>query len=293
MLRSMTGFGRSEGDAFGLRWSWELRSVNGKSLDIRLRLPSGYERLEQAARKEISSQLSRGNLQVSLSFDRGAGTANVVLNQAVLKTVMAAVANIESSTSLGPSSAADILSIKGVLESGDAQRDADEQAALDQALLDSLRGAVTALRENREREGQALNDLLSGNLDQMNTLVARAEADPSRTSKAIAERLKEQLDRIQSIVEPDGDRIAQEIALLATKADIREELDRLTAHISAAHELLAAGSPTGRKLEFLAQEFNRESNTLCSKSNAVSLTRIGLEMKVIVDQFREQCLNVE
>lgn len=293
MLRSMTGFGQSEGDAFGLRWSWELRSVNGKGLDIRLRLPSGYERLEQAAKKQVSAQLSRGNLQVSLTFERGSGTANVVLNETVLNTVLSAVAKIEASSNLGPSSAADILAIRGVLESGDDQRDADEQAELDRALLDSMQCAVSALRTNREREGQVLNDLLSGNLDQMDRLVERAEADPSRTSEAIGARLKEQLDRVQSAIEPDADRVAQELALLATKADIREELDRLNAHISAAREHLAAGSPTGRKLDFLAQEFNRECNTLCSKSNAVSLTEIGLEMKVVVDQFREQCLNVE
>ena len=293
MLRSMTGFGRSEGEAVGMRWWWELRSVNGKSLDIRLRLPPGYERLEQTVRKQIAAQLSRGNLQVVLSFERSGGTSNTVLNEGVLQSVLAAVEKIESISSRSPSSAADILAIRGVLESGDGQRDAEEQSALDRALLESLEHAVLALRDNREQEGRALSDVLLGNMDQIDALIERAEADPSRTNQAIETRLKEQLDRIASQIEPDLDRIAQEIALLATKADIREELDRLTAHASAARELVMIGGPTGRRLEFLAQEFNRETNTLCSKSNAVSLTEIGLEMKVVVDQFREQCLNVE
>lgn len=294
MLKSMTGFGRAEGQAHGVGWAWELRAVNGKSLDVRLRLPPGFERMEQAVRKLAAQKLSRGNVQATLNLGHQSGSAAVVLNEDMLSGVLEAIEKIEAQSQRAPSSAADILSIRGVLESSDSSRDEEEQKALEEDLLTSLASALNGLNENRSREGAELSKIMLGLIDSIAHLAEAAEQDPARKPESIAARLQEQLDRIQSTSgDFDSDRLHQEVALLATKADIREELDRLNAHILAARELIATGSPVGRKLEFLAQEFNRECNTLCSKSNAVSLTNTGLEMKVVIDQLREQCLNVE
>ncbi len=294
MLRSMTGFGRAEGQLDDVSWIWELRAVNGKNLDIRLRLPSGYERMEQAARKQIGEKLSRGNLQVSLNLGRRSGSAATVLNEDMLKGVIAAIEKIESISKRAPSTAADILTIRGVLDTNESALGEDQQKKLEAAMLSSLEQATAGLKHNREQEGGALSTILLGLVQQVQDLTNAAEHDPSRSSEAISARLQEQLGRVDGLNgELDRDRLHQEVALLATKADIREELDRLAAHTAAAGDLIQYGSPIGRKLEFLAQEFNRECNTLCSKSNAVSLTNIGLELKVVIDQFREQCLNVE
>lgn len=294
MLRSMTGFGRAEGQSHGVNWVWELRAVNGKGLDLRMRLPTGYEGIEQSARKMLGAALSRGNIQISLTTGRQAGAPQTLLNQEFLDGVLDAIGVIEGKANVAPSSAAEILAIRGVLDAKDSGLDGDEQKALEAAILNSLEEATAGLIDNREQEGRALAEVLSGLVRQIEGLKSAAEEDPSRSPEAIAQRLKEQLSRIDTQDKDfDQDRLYQEVAVLATKADIREELDRLDAHTAAAHELIAKGSPVGRKLEFLAQEFNRESNTLCSKSNAVALTNIGLELKVVVDQFKEQCLNVE
>lgn len=296
----MTGFGRAEGTfdgaaaTDGASWVWELRAVNGKGLDIRMRLPPGFERLEHAVRKTCGEQLSRGNVQATLTLSRGKGAAVPIVNTGALDAVLAAIGELEENATIGPSSAAEILSLRGVMEVAEPQLDDDATAKLDAALLEGLNGALVALKNHRATEGAALAGILSGHLDATESLTARAENDPARTREAIAARVEEQLARITDGGDKfDRDRLHQEVALLATKADIREELDRLTAHIAAARDLIGVGSPAGRKLEFLAQEFNRESNTLCSKSNAVSLTEIGLELKVVIDQFREQILNVE
>ncbi|MEP0943486.1 MAG: YicC/YloC family endoribonuclease [Rhizobiaceae bacterium] len=294
MLKSMTGFGRAEGQAHGVGWVWELRSVNGKSLDVRLRLPPGFERLEQGARKLAAQKLSRGNIQASLTLQQQNNAGQMVLNEAVLAGVLDAINKIESRSERSPSSAADILAIRGVLETGDPSLPEEDQKALEANLLVSLGNALDGLNEHRAREGAALAEIMTRLLDSITGLTLAAEQDPARTPQAIAARLQEQVDRISGGNGGfDDDRLHQEVALLATKADIREELDRLAAHIEAARELIEAGSPVGRKLEFLTQEFNRECNTLCSKANAVSLTNTGLEMKVVIDQLREQCLNVE
>lgn len=294
MLRSMTGFGRAEGQTIDVSWAWEMRAVNGKNLDIRLRLPPGYERLEQAAKKQIGGQLSRGNLQVTLNFGRRGNSSGIQLNEEVLAGVLAAIEKVESLSPRAASSAADILAIRGVLDTSDSVVDEEQQKQLESAILASLKQATDALNENRAQEGDALSAVLLGLVEQVNNLTDAAENDPSRAPQAIAARLQDQLTRIDGLNgEFDRDRLHQEVAILATKADIREELDRLKAHTEAARQLINNGSPAGRKLEFLAQEFNRECNTLCSKSNAVSLTEIGLELKVAIDQFREQCLNVE
>lgn len=290
----MTGFGRAEGEADIGSFVWELRAVNGKGLDVRLRLPPGFDHIETSARKLISNTLSRGNVQVSLNLTQRGESSLPQLNEDVLGAVLRAVDTIESKAACAPSTAAALLSVRGVFEPQDRQPSAEQREALANQLLDGLKSAVVALDQARLQEGQALNDILSKNVSTIEQLTIRAEADPSLTSEAIAQRVRDQLARIDSGQrELDRERLHQEVALLATKADIREELDRLAAHGRAARLLLSEGSPAGRKLEFLAQEFNRECNTLCSKSQAVSLTEIGLELKVVIDQFREQILNVE
>ena len=211
-----------------------------------------------------------------------------------LQAVMAAVQTIESSTTLAPSSAAAILSLRGILEVGEPQTSSQELEQLDKAILASLEDALSLLNEHRLEEGSALLKVLGAQLDQIGQLTLEAEKDPARSVDAIAERLEEQVSRLTGASSAlDHERLHMEATLLAAKADIREELDRLFAHVAAARSLMQENMPVGRKLEFLAQEFNREANTLCSKSNAVSLTETGMALKVVIDQFREQILNIE
>ena len=290
----MTGFGSARGEVDGTNWAWELRAVNGKGHDVRLRLPQGCEWLEQSCRKQISAQVARGNIQAGLTIRPKNPGMVTSINSDALTNLLAAIEEIESSRVTSPSSAAEILALRGVLDSTEPEIEDTEKNAIGQALAVGLDEALEALNQHRASEGSALSSVLLSQLDRINELTVLAEADPSRTTNAISIRLAEQIRRLCADGnEIDPERLYQEVALLATKADIREELDRLFAHVDAARNLLNQGSPVGRKLEFLAQEFNRESNTLCSKSNAVTLTKIGLELKVMIDQFREQILNVE
>jgi len=294
----MTGFGRAQGTYseanHDIAWLWEIRAVNGKGLDIRLRLPSGFERIEQVSRKQVSKTILRGNLQISLSLDRKRDAGGIQINEDVLDTVLASIAGIESRATTSASSAAQILALRGVMEPADDKLSSEQQESLDTALLKGLEEAISSLNQNRLSEGAELETVLKNQVAAIEALVERAEQDPSRSPEALSKRLNEQIERLGSDqIRFDADRVSQEIALLATKADIREELDRLGAHVAAARNLLKEEGAIGRKFEFLAQEFNRESNTLCSKSNAVSHTEIGLELKVVIDQFREQVLNVE
>lgn len=297
-LQSMTGFARSNGQiacgAASGKWSWELRSVNAKGLDIRLRLPPGFEAIENECRRAIANALSRGGVQASLQFDREAGASVPVVNQAALEVVLAALADLSRRLGSPPASAEAVLQIRGVLESGEAEALPAEIEARNDAVLAGLREAVSALAGARGEEGKAVGAVLSGQVQAIERLVEAIEADPSRSPAAIRERLARQLapllDQASGL---DPQRLHQEAALLATKVDLREEIDRLNAHVGAAHALLAGAGPAGRKLDFLAQEFNRECNTICSKSNAASVTAAGLELKVLIDQFREQVQNIE
>ncbi|MBN9023796.1 MAG: YicC family protein [Rhizobiales bacterium] len=292
-LQSMTGFARTEGGA-ELRWAWELRSVNGKGLDVRLRLPPGMERLETAVREKVAGRFTRGNIQVLLSLDGRPSGQRIMINETVLAQVLAAMAHIRREVDAAPPTADGILAIRGVLETGDETLDDEAQAALDAAILHGLDAALEALREARESEGRALGAILLGRIDEIGRLARLAETSPLREPAAIRARLAEQVAALLDAVPAlDPDRLHQEAVLLATKADIREELDRLDAHVDAARELLSKGGAVGRRLDFLAQEFNREVNTLCSKSNDRSLTAIGLDLKAVVDQLREQIQNLE
>lgn len=293
-LQSMTGFGRASVDHDGAAIAWELKSVNGKGLEVRLRLPPGLERLEQPVRQLIQKRFSRGNVQAGLSLSRLGLAAQPVVNEAFLADLAGLAQRLQEQFGTAPASADGLLALRGVFETPDAVEDDEARAALDAAILAALDTALGALETARREEGAALGRLISGHLDAIEGLTLRAEADPSREPAAIRARLAEQVALLLDVSQPlDEARLHMEAAFLATRADIREEIDRLKTHIASARALLAAGGPAGRKLDFLSQEFNRESNTLCSKSNAAAITAIGLELKAVVDQFREQVQNLE
>lgn len=293
-VQSMTGFARSSASHNGVTLIWELRSVNGKTLEIRLRLPPGLERLEQTIRQTIQKRFSRGNMQVSLTLNRGgAGTAPVI-NEALLEQAMLAAKRLEQEFGALPSSSAQLLSLRGIMEPGEQQESDEDRTSFDKSCLEALALALDGLNDARGQEGQALSWILLEQLDRIALLVERAENDPSRSLEAIRARLANQVNLLlEASPALDEGRLHMEAAFLATKADIREELDRLAMHVAAARDLLAKGGPIGRKLDFIAQEFNREANTLCSKSNSSAITAIGLELKVVVDQYREQIQNLE
>lgn len=293
-LQSMTGFGRAAADHQGVAIAWELKSVNGKGLETRLRLPPGFERLEQPARQAIQKRLARGNVQAGLTLSRAAPVVQPVVNEEFLRDLAGLALRLQEQFNAAPATADGLLALRGVLETPEAVEDEEGRAALDAAILSALDAALDGLEQARRDEGAALGALLLGHLGAIEALARRAEADPSREPAAIRARLAEQVRLLLDTGAPlDEARLHMEAAFLATKADIREEIDLLNTHVASARVLLASGGPAGRKLDFLSQEFNRESNTLCSKSNAASVTAIGLELKVVVDQFREQVQNLE
>lgn len=294
-LSSMTGFARVEGSHGAVRWHWELRSVNGKSLDLRFRLPPGMEDLEAQLRERCGKALARGNVSISLSLQRDQGDAVLTINEAALEAVLHAVQLLKRRLPEAvPPSLDGILAHKGVLELREPVDDEEARAALSAALAASFDKALKALIGMRKAEGTAIGSVLEGQLAAIAAAADAAERHPARTAEAIRDRLAAQVAALlEAAPALDPQRLHQEAVLLATRADIREELDRLAAHVAAARKLLADGGPVGRKLDFLAQEFNREANTLCSKSNDVALTAIGLELKSVIDQMREQIQNLE
>lgn len=293
-VQSMTGFARAAAKHEGAAITWELRSVNGKGLEARLRLPPGCERIEPAAKQAIQKRFARGNVQASLAVARAGFSVQPVVNEAFLKDVAELAMRLHEQFGCRPASADGLLALRGVLEVPESVGDEAGRAALDSAILGCLDVALSELVEARLAEGAALAEVLLGHVETIGILVRKAEADPSRDNTVIRERLAAQV-RLLMEAGPalDESRLAMEAALLAAKADIREEIDRLDAHVASARQMIASGGAVGRRLDFLAQEFNREANTLCSKSNATSVTAIGLELKAVVDQFREQVQNLE
>jgi uncharacterized protein (TIGR00255 family) len=297
-LQSMTGFARYAAQHDGAngeaRIVWEVRSVNGKGLDLRLRLPQGLEAAEHPVRSMLARHFSRGNFQASLSVERADEQASFVINHAMLAEVLKLGAELQEKHGLAPASVDGVLSLRGMIDQAQVAEDDDARTELEAAIVAAFEGALKAIAEARAQEGKALFTILSGHVDTIGRLTDAARQDPSRSTDAIKARLAAQvallLDGPRDL---DEARLYQEAAFLATKADIQEELDRLDTHVASAHKLLADGGPVGRKLDFLSQEFNREANTLCSKSNAASITAIGLELKAVVDQFREQVQNLE
>ena len=293
-LSSMTGFARSHGVSGSYTWAWEIKSVNGKGLDLRLRLPPGWDAVEAPVRARAAESLSRGSLQASLTVERSGAAPLVRVNAAVLDAVLATVRELASRVDASPPSLDGLLALKGVMEIADAEESEDDRRDAEAAVIAGFAGAVGALAEMRRHEGAALGRLLSSRLDEIGVLADRADRSPGRKPEAIRARLAEQVAALLAQSERfDPDRLHQEAILIATKADVREELDRLAAHVAQAKALIAQAGAVGRRLDFLAQELNREANTLCAKANDVELTNIGLELKAAVEQFREQVQNVE
>jgi uncharacterized protein (TIGR00255 family) len=293
-LSSMTGFARCHGVRGPYAWSWEVKSVNGKGLDLRLRLPPGWDAIEAPVRARAAETLARGSIQANLTVDR-TGIAPVVrVNVAVLDAVVAAARQLKSRIEASPPSLDGLLALKGVMEVAEAEEGEEERRAAEAAATAGFAEAVGALAAMRRHEGAALGQVLATRLSEIAALAQRAEQVPGRRPEAIRARLAEQVAALLAQSERfDADRLHQEAILIATKADVREELDRLAAHVAQAQTLIGQGGPIGRRLDFLAQELNREANTLCAKANDVELTNIGLELKAAVEQFREQVQNVE
>ena len=293
-LSSMTGFARRQGASGSYVFAWELKSVNAKGLDVRLRLPPGWDAIEAPARTKAAERLARGTVYANLSVEREGVATAVKINEAVLGAVLDAIERIKPRIGASAPSAEGILGLKGVLDVAEQEENPDERAAAEAEIVAGFAYALGDLVTARRDEGAALARALNARLDEIAALTARAEAVPGRQPDAIKARLAEQVATLMAASDRfDPDRLHQEAILLASKADIREELDRLVTHVVQARKLIANGGAVGRRLDFLSQELNRESNTLCAKSNDVELTNIGLELKTIVEQFREQVQNLE
>ena len=296
MTHSMTGFATQSGNDALAEWQWDLRGVNAKGLDIRLRLPDGIEGLEQKTRSALAAAMGRGSINASLKLTRLAGADVLSVNQEHLSRVLMALDEIENKAvsmglTLGQPTAADVLSQRGILENAAVE---PYEGATIAAVLAMLADVIESFLAMRRDEGGALNDVLSAQVDTIETLTEQAtKAAEARTADAKDALVKAMARIIDNTDGIDADRLHQELALLAVKADITEEIDRLKAHVNATRALLDAQGPVGRKLDFLMQEFNREANTLCSKAGSTALTAIGLDLKAVIDQMREQVQNVE
>jgi uncharacterized protein (TIGR00255 family) len=291
-IESMTGFARVSGTTGIHGWAWEIRSVNGRGLDVRVRVPPGFELLAEAARKRLTAAFSRGTLHVNLSISRDAGPAKPRINEAALGALLEAVARMPASQAVRPPSYDGLLAVRGVVELSDEAEDA--LSVLQGPLTAALEEVVAALKDARSSEGRALDTVIAGHLATIARLTSEAEEHPARSTEAIRDRLAAQVRALVETGQPlDPLRLHQEAALIAVRADIREELDRLHAHVAALRILLGQGGPIGRKLDFLSQEFGREASTLCAKAGDPALSRIGLDLRTTVDQLREQVQNVE
>lgn len=293
-LTSMTGFAASSGEVDGIDWRWDLRTLNGRGLDMRVRVPPGFEHVEPAAREQIARVVARGNCQAGLQIRRSTAGADLTINEAALARVMELVAAIRAAGDIAAPRADGVLALKGVLDAPEPGQGGESRDVATGAMIAGLERALTDLGEARRREGDELARSLLAQLGEIAALVDAIAALPTRTREAQLERLRGQLERLlETGIELSSERLQQEAALLATKVDIREEIDRVNAHVEAARGLIGADGAVGRRLDFLAQEFNREANTICAKSSDIETTRLGLELKAVIDQFREQVQNVE
>lgn len=294
-IASMTGYARLTGGDAGLTWAWEVKSVNGRALDVRCRLPAGFEALDPAARRLARDHCARGNLQINLTVQRGQDARPVRLNRAVLDQVLAVIQDLKQEVDAQPPRLDGLLALPGVIETVDDDVDETQRAAREAALQADLDGAFVALTAARQEEGARLEALILEHIDTIAAGVEAATQTDAARPEAVRERLRAQVAELLEAAGPGlpEERIAQEAAMIATKADVREELDRLRSHVSAARALVADGGPIGRRLDFLCQEFNREANTLCAKSWDATLSRIGLDLKASIDQLREQVQNLE
>jgi len=293
-LSSMTGFARSHGASGPYTFEWELKSVNAKGFDLRMRLPPGWDELEAFAKKRAGEVLSRGTVYANLNVKRTNAASSVRVNEDVLASVVKVASLVAGKIDAVAPSVDGLLAIKGVIEIVEPESDEAEDEAAKAAAAAAFDEALANLVAMRRREGMALGQVLIQRMDEIEVLAKKAEAAPGRKPEAIRMRLAEQIAMLlESSDRFDADRLYQEALLIAAKADVREELDRIASHIAQVREMIGKGGPVGRRLDFLAQEFNREVNTCCSKSNDIELTNTGLEMKNVVEQFREQVQNLE
>ncbi len=293
-VTSMTGYARGEGRLDTFAWVWELRSVNGKSLDLRFRLPPGYDGIEGGLKTALAEVLKRGNVSVTLTVTDDRKPVAVRLNQDVLDQILTLMQDLEGRVDAAPPRLDGLLSLRGVMEVTEDVLDAADRESRIAAVSASFGEAVAGLAAMRQNEGDRLAGVLALRLGEIETLVGEAERSAAAQPEAMRARFRQQIDTLFENSPPlPEERLAQEMALIIARADVREELDRLTAHVAGARELLAEGLGVGRRLDFLCQEFNREANTLCSKSADLGLTRIGLALKAAVEQLREQVQNIE
>jgi uncharacterized protein (TIGR00255 family) len=294
-LLGMTGFGRAEGQVGDVAWVWEARSVNGRNLDIKYKLPHGYEAIEPRIREGCASRFKRGSIQVSLSIKRDATnqSPSVRINHDMIAFYLAECAELIAAGQIMPPRLDGLLHLRGVLETADVTEADDVKALRETAIHHGLEAALDHLLAERRREGEGLFEVFTQNFSRIDALIRQAEAAAEAQVLAIRDRVQKRASELLGEIPFDPQRLAQEAAALALKADVREELDRLGAHLVSAQTLLAQGGDIGRKLDFLAQEFHRESNTLTTKAAAMALTQVGLELKALVDQLKEQAANVE
>lgn len=291
-LSGMTGFARVEGAAGAWTWAVEARSVNGRNLEVRYRGPPGFDVLEKGVRDGAAARFQRGQVNVNLQAKRAESAVAIAINIDQLDRYLALLEPMVKAGRAGPPSADGLLALRGVLEASDAEEDPEARAALEAAMADTLAAGLDGLKVSRLAEGAALLPVLTGQIDRIGQLVAAAEAEAAGHPAVIRDRFARRMKELAGEAASE-ERIIQEAAAMALKADVREELDRLAAHVDSARLLLAADAAAGRRLDFLTQEFMREANTLCSKSATPALTAIGLDLKAVIEQFREQVQNVE
>lgn len=293
-ISGMTGFARAEGEHAGQRWVWEVRSVNGRALDLKLRLPSGFDALEPLARAAAAQRFKRGSLQATLSLSRDPTAAPPLkIDAALVERLLEAGEPLIKAKRVRRPSWDGLLAVRGVLQSEDAEIDPDARAALEVVLARGFELALDDLSQARQAEGRMLAVVFTEAADRLDTLIAAARASAATAPQAALDRIRQRLEQLAPDIKLDPQRLAQEAALVAMRADVQEELERLTAHAKELRSLITKPEPAGRRLDFLSQELTREANTLCSKSADIELTRIGLDLKAVVDQIKEQAANVE
>ena len=297
-IHSMTGYARADGSDGPLSWTWEARSVNGRTLEARTRVPPGYERLDHPARAAVGEAVKRGNVSISLAVTERRASQPPRVNRELVRELLGVIGELRTQGEIAAPTADGLLRVRGVLEDDQPAAPSEEELTRrDAAIMGSLKRALDGLSTSRAEEGARLDGILKQRIDEVSGLCERAAARAGAQAEVVRTRFETQLgDVLARAPALSEERLAQEVALLVGKADVREELDRLSAHIAQARDLLAGGGrnqPVGRKFDFLCQEFNREANTLCSKSADIELTRIGIELKSAIEQMREQVQNVE
>ncbi len=294
-LQSMTGFARAEGALDGLAWAWEARSVNARGLDVRFRAPGGFEALDPVVRSTLQKTFKRGNFSIGLSVRSESAQQGYRINQAFLDQIIAMLPELKAKApDANPPSLDGLLGLRGVIEAKESELTEDARAAVMKAMEADIRTLFDGLTAARESEGNRLAAILGDQVAEVEKLTAQAAGIVKTHPEMIRKKLKDQIaELMEDSGSLDAERLNQEAAVAMTKVDVREELDRLTAHAAAARELVATDGAIGRKFDFLCQEFNREANTLCSKSPDADLTAVGLELKTVIDQLREQVQNIE